>query len=99
MSTEGTHSPVQLYAGGSIGSALFNERIDLERYGYDPEDPSAEEEEDSTIVIPPTDFSLSQASLCILQAAVDPLDECAGNGIQLYCNCVHVVFHNDGLVD
>ena len=66
LSTEGNHSPVQLYAGGSIGSALFNERIDLETYGYDPEDSSAEEEEESTIVIPPTDLSLSQASFRIL---------------------------------
>ena len=102
LSTEGNHSPVQLYAGGSIGSALFNERIDLETYGYDPEDSSAEEEEESIIVIPPTDLSLSQASFRILQAAVDPLEECADNGIQFYGDCVHVVFqamHNDGLVD
>ena len=102
LSTEGNHSPIQLYTGGSIGSALFDESIDLETYGYDPDDPSDEVQEEATVVIPNTDLPLSQTSLHTLQAAVHPLEECADNGIQFYRNCVHVVFqamHNDGLLD
>lgn len=86
LSTEGNHSPIQLYAGGSIGSELFNERIDLEMYGYDP-DESSTDEDNSTIVIPNTDLPLSQASISILQSSVNPLEECDDSGIQFYYNC------------
>lgn len=67
LSTEGYHSPIQLYAGGSIGSELFDERIDLEMYGYDP-DESLAEEDDSAIVIPDTDLPLSPASITICKS-------------------------------
>ena len=66
-------SSYTVYAGGSIGSVLFGERIDLETYGYDPEDPSDEVKEEATIVIPNTNLPLSQTRLHTLQAAVDPL--------------------------
>ena len=91
LSTEGCHSPIQLYARGSIGSELFDERVDLEMYGYDPNESSAGED-DSTIVIPDTDLPLSPASITILQSSVNPLEECADSGIQFYYNCVPVVF-------
>ena len=100
LSTEGNHTPVQLYAGGSIGSDLFDER-DLETYGYDPRDPSPEDDEETNVVVPITDLTLSQASLHTLQASVDPLGECTDNGIQFYRTCVRMVFQamlSDGLL-
>ena len=32
LSTEGNHSPIQLYTQGSLGSSLFDEDIDLATY-------------------------------------------------------------------
>ena len=89
-----------MYAGGSIGSDLFDER-DLETYGYDPRDPSPEDDEETNVVVPITDLPLSQASLHTLQASVDPLGECTDNGIQFNRTCVRMVFQamqSDGLL-
>lgn len=54
LSTEGNRSPLQLYTGGSIGSDLFEENIDLELYRHDPEAPYIPEEDISSLDIPDT---------------------------------------------
>ena len=100
LSTEGNCSPLQLYTEGSIGNNLFDEDIDLEMYGFDPEAPLPDDEE-TLVNLPETDIPLSQASVQILQATINPLQECNDCGIQLYRDTVRIVYqlmHNDNLI-
>ena len=101
LSTEGNQSPLQLYTQGSIGSSLFAEHIDLEMFGFDPEAPSPDEDEETLVVIPDTDIPLSQSSIGMLQSTVNPVEECNDFGIQLYKDTVHIVYQlmqNDNLI-
>ena len=94
ISTEGNRFPLHLYTEGSNGSNLFDEIIDLDTYGTDHNSPltNEDEEEETTVTVPDTDIPLSQASLLTLQASVNPLERCYDFSIQLYKNCVHLVY-------
>lgn len=92
LSTAGNRSPLQLYTGGSIGSDLFDENVDLENYGLDPEAPLPEEDEEESVVVPDTSILLSPASVRVLQATVNPLQPCNDHGIQLYKDTVHTLY-------
>jgi hypothetical protein len=101
LSTEGNSSPTQLYTGGSIGSDLFDEDIDLALFGHDPEAPTPDQDEESSVAVPSTDFPLSPRSMRILHDSINPLQPCQDNGVQLYIDTVQTVFElmqNDNLV-
>ena len=98
LSSAGNRSPLQLYTGGSIGSDLFDENVDL--HGLDPEAPLPEENEEESVV-PDTSISLSPASVRVLQATANPLQPCNDHGIQLYEDTVHNLYQlmqNDSLL-
>lgn len=88
LSTERNRSPLQLYTGGSIGNPLFEESIDLESYGIDPEAPLPDEEEleEPSVVVPDTDIELSVVGLQTI------VEQCNDYGIQLYTNTVETVY-------
>ena len=98
LSSERNRSPLQLYAGGSLGNPLFEGEIDLASYGVDFEaSPDEESEGEGSVFVPATDIGLSDADLqdllTHLQAQVDPLQPCDDNGIQFYKNTVATLFH------
>lgn len=90
LSTEGNRTPVQLYAGGSIGSALFNEDIDLRTYGIDLD--LVLDEEEASVTVPETPFDLDEGSMRMLCATVNPLQQCNDCGMQLYKDAVRTVY-------
>ena len=94
LSTEGNHTPVQLYAGGSIGSDLFDER-DM--------DMILEIHHLKTMKKQMLSFQslISLYRKLVSTASVDPLGEFTDNGIQFYRTCVRMVFQamqSDGLL-
>ena len=100
LSTEGNNSPLQLYTGGSIGNHLFEENVDLESYGHDPDAPTPNEEE-TAVVVPDTSIPLSQGSVQLLRANINPHQNVPDNGVQLYIDtvrCVYQLMQNDGLL-
>ena len=84
---------MQLYLANSVASSLFteNDPADLQYYGLDPEAPTPESDDDNAVVIPETQLPLSQSSLAILQASINPLEQCEDYGAKLYINCVRLV--------
>lgn len=92
LSTEGNRTPVQLYVAGSLGSSLFNEDIDLQTYGVDLELLVPDEDDEPTVTVPETDVDLSEASMQILCATVNPLEQCNDFGVDLYKNTVQTVY-------
>ena len=92
LSTEGNFSPIQLYTSGSLGSDLFDEDIDLVLFGHDPEAPTPDEGEESSVGVPSTDIPLSPRSIQILRDSINPLQPCQDNGFQLYIDTVQTVY-------
>ncbi len=92
LSTEGNRTPIQLYAGGSLGSSLFDEDIDLQTYGVDIDLLIPEGEEDACITVPETRIDLSEDSVQILRATVNPQQPCNDFGVELYKNAVQTVY-------
>lgn len=88
LSTENNSTPLQIYTAYSQGSQLFDEVIDSELYGYDPDAPQHSDEEEGSVVIPPTNIPLSQNSLDQLGTSVNPLQDCEDFGKQLYKDTV-----------
>ena len=94
LSTENNLSPLQLYTANSGQSNLFSDEsdcIDFDHYGIDvgiqtPEDPRSE------VIIPDTSIPLSGESIHAFKSTVYPLRSCNDYGIQLYCECVAVVY-------
>ena len=56
---------MQLYTGGSVGSSLFDQEntIDLQTYSIDPDSPSPEEDEESTVTVPEVEIGLMEGNL------------------------------------
>jgi len=101
LSTEGNHSPLQLHTAGSIGSCLFDDNKDVYAYGHDPEAPTPTDDEESSVEVPDTDNPLSQQSVQVLQATINPIQTCQDHGIELYRNTLRTVFElmqNDNVV-
>ena len=71
----------------------MTECLKILKVGYDPAESTTTEDEETNITIPSTDLPLSETSLSTLQASVDPLRECADDGIQSYRTSVNLVFH------
>ena len=94
LSTENNLSPLQLYTANSGQSDLFSDEsdcIDFDCYGVDvdiltPDDPR------SKVVVPNTSIPLSSESIYALESAIDPLKPCNDYGMQLYCECLAVVY-------
>ena len=101
LSTEGNHSPLQLFAINAIVDPLSDIAPVATDYGLDPDVDPPEPEHLSEVVVPDTRLPLSSASLCTLQSTVDPLT-CSGDGIDLYIQavqCVHQLMADDDIID
>ena len=96
LSSEGNQTPLQLYAGGSIGNPLFEEHIDISTYGVDNlsviGSSSDEVADEDAVVVPITDLGLSDADSLVLQRSINPMQECNDFGIQLYKNTAQVIY-------
>lgn len=101
LSTEGNRSPMQLYTFNSVGSALFSDHdlVDMSTYGEDSKATVFDLNDDTDVTVPNIDIPLSQSSWDTLIAIINPLQECDDGGIQLYINCVQLVYQLMHLLD
>ena len=102
LSTENYLTPLQIYTAYSQGSQLFDEVIDPDLYGYDPNEPHTSADEEERVVVPPTNIPLSQSSIEQLNTVINPMQNCDDFGKQLYLDTVQQLFSlmsNDGLID
>ena len=102
LSTENYLTPLQIYIAYSQGSQLFDEVIDPDLYGYDPNEPHTSADEEESVVVPPTNIPLSQSSIEQLNTVINPMQDCDDFGKQLYLDTVQQLFSlmsNDGLIN
>ena len=77
LSTEHNRSPMQLYTSGAIGNDMFDENLQLEMYGVDPQTPtafrdnSADDDDEATVTIPETTLTLSETGLEHLMSSAE----------------------------
>ena len=83
LSTENYLTPLQINRAYSQGSQLFDEVVDPDLYGYDPNEPHTSTDEEESVV-PPTNIPLSQPSIKQLNTAINPMQDCDDFGKQLY---------------
>ena len=99
LSTEHNRSPMQLYTSGAIGNDMFDENLQLEMYGVDPQTPNAvgdsaadDDDDEATVTITYTTIPLSETGLEYLRSNINPLQNCSDRGQQLYISTVHTLF-------
>ena len=97
---------LQLYTVSSMGSSLFNECNSAEMFACEQDSEISILENDSldtaAVCVPDVHLPLSESSISTLKATIDPLYQCDDHGVQLYVECLHLVFQlmqNDNLVD
>ncbi len=104
LSTEGNRSPLQLYTAGSVGSALFSDPINAHTYGLDSDDAQGlgrDSDDNPSVIVPETSIPLSDRSMSVLAATINPLHQCTDYGVQLYYDCssaVHQLMQQDNLI-
>ena len=106
LSTEGNYTPLQLFAGHAITDPDFEATVP-DDYGFDPEElasiqPESIESESEMVSIPNTDLPLSDHSLSVLNATVNPLANTANDGMDLYIatvQCVYQLMVSDNIVE
>lgn len=101
LSTETSLTPLQLYTAYSQGSLLFDEDVDS-LYGYDsssPEPGDNDNDEESGVIVPPTNIPLTRASLNELNITVNPMQDCTDFGKQLYLQLLFTLMTSDRLIE
>ena len=102
LSTENYLTPLHIYKAYSQGSQLFDEVIDPDLYGHDPNEPHTSADEEESVVVPPTNIPLSQSSIEQLNTVINPMQDCDDFGKQLFLDTVQQLFSlmpNDGSID
>lgn len=89
--TAHSRSPHQLFTSGMLSlqnSGLvamdFFDHVNVEEYGVDEENAPVPSEENDTVDIPESSYSLNDESVELLQQAVDPLQHSDNYGIDIY---------------